>query len=176
MKSYLKIFFTILMVCSLINTADARKIKQSLVIEKGTGDNRGKGPRPQGVNVKMNDFFEIDSVQNPDLKEKLRNCSFSGYDKEPNSNIESFIIVNNSDLDIKGFAVRIDYYDMKGRKLHSRVIEEVCEVPAGENRRTDVKSWDKQHTYYYHLGNEPKRVATPFDVKFTPVEFWVSQD
>lgn len=106
--------------------------------------------------------------------EDLKGCSFAGYDKEANSNKESFLIVNSTDHEILGFCVRIDYLDMKGRMLHSRIVEEKCDVPPHEARRIDIKSWDTQHTYYYYLGNEPKRVATPFQVSFTPVSYIIA--
>ena len=65
---------------------------------------------------------------------------------------------------------------MKGRMLHSRIVELDCEVPPEESRKFDITSWDKQHTYYYYLGNEPKKVATPFQVKFLPLSFRVKED
>lgn len=151
----------------------AKRVKQILHVEKETKDEVKKRKRgAECVVICMTDSTEGDGGVSL-LREKLKECSYAGYEKEANSNIESFILLNPGDTEILGFRVRIDYLDMKGRMIHSRDIEESGIVPPGEARRFDVKSWDKQHTYYYHLGNSPKRVATPFRVKFTPLEFWV---
>lgn len=166
----------------------ARKVKHSFSVGKESKAKSEKSPRISGREIILADSLSIDSpssdfgstaVQLPIDSEKyalidaLKNCSFSGYDKEANSNVESFILMNPTDDTITGFCVKIDYLDMQGRMLHSRILSHPCHVPPDENRRIDVKSWDTQHTYYFHLGNEPLRVATPFQVKFTPLSFWV---
>ena len=158
----------------------ARKIKHSLTIDKESKSKAHKKGTLSGMEIpvdsvmttsdsSLGNFQEIES----EVVNRLKECSFSGYDKEANSNLESFILLNNSGKVITGYKVRIDYLDMQGRMLHSRIVEEGCRVPAGENRRLDIKSWDTQHTYYYYLGNAPRRVATPYQVKFTPLSFWI---
>ena len=139
---------------------DAKKIKESYKIEK---DSKASTHTLKDAKFKGREIVYSDSL----------NVGFSGYDKEPNSSQESFILMNSTDKTVTGFNVRIEYLDMQDRMLHSREVKLPCYVPEGENRRFDINSWDTQHTYYYYLGNAPKRVATPFQVKFTPLSIWV---
>ena len=134
----------------------AKKIKNSFKIEKESKTDVKSGERMRGE-----ELVPSDSI-----------CTFTGYDKDINSNMESFILVNHSEDTITGFRIRIDYLDLQGRMLHSRIVKESCDVPPGEARRVDVRSWDKQHAYYYYLGNEPRRVATPFKVEFKLEGVW----
>lgn len=150
----------------------AKKIKNSFRIEKDSKKKAKPAEELPGREITLADSLSLKGdPEVTTLLTQLLECGFAGYDKEPNSNNESFILINKSERPIIGYKVRIDYMDMKGRMLHSRTIEEACLVPPGETRRFDIKSWDTQRTYYYYLGNAPKRVATPFQVKFTPISF-----
>ncbi|MCH5231011.1 MAG: hypothetical protein J1F43_04370 [Muribaculaceae bacterium] len=159
---------------------EAKKIKNSFTIEKKKPGKSSQKDKPtedfEGMEINLKDSIQNSDSRIQELLPSLRKCSFAGYDKEPNSNLESFILVNTTDQPILGYDVRIDYLDMQGRMLHSRNIRQKCLVPPGETRRFDIKSWDPQHVYYYYLGNEPKRVATPFQVKFTPLSLWIPED
>ena len=152
-----------MLITPVLITADARKIKNTFRIEKNSERNSTAGK------VKI----EGRELNSDNLPEDLKKCSFSGYDKEATSSRESFIVSNPSEKILTGFKVKINYLDMQGRMLHSRIVEESCIVPPGESRRIDIKSWDTQHVFYYHLGNEPRRVATPFQVEFKPVSFFI---
>lgn len=90
---------------------------------------------------------------------------FSGYDKPLTASKETFLITNSSKTDIKKVGIRITYLDLKNRMLHSREATVSAEVPANETRIVSIPSWDTQHSYFYYLGQEPKRVATPYKVK-----------
>ncbi len=91
----------------------------------------------------------------------------AGFDKEASSSVESFFISNSSDKEVIGIDLEITYYDMKGRQLHRRLEHLTTYIPVGETRKIDIKSWDKQHTFYYHKNNRPsKKICTPFDIKF----------
>lgn len=151
---------------------EARKIKNSFIIEKGKKSDLKPEQKIEGQEINLADSLGI-SEDILNIQSNLKHCNFSGYDKEINSNLESFILENNSDKVVTGYKVRIDYIDMKGRMFHSRTVTLPGFVPQGEARRFDIPTWDKQHTYYYYLGNEPKRVATPFQVIFTPLAFWI---
>lgn len=160
----------------------AKKIKNSFTIEK-TSKSKKKLPE---TSLPFVEIWISDTLANEDdngktlnndiLVTNLKKCSFAGFDKEPNSNMESFHLSNNSETTIIGYRVRVDYLDMQGRMLHSRVLNESCMVPPGETRRCDIKSWDTQHTYYYYLGNAPKKVATPFKVVFHPLAFRIEEN
>lgn len=169
--------------CVFIPTMEAKKIKNSFRIDKEKKTS-SKGEEPahiEGVEINLTDSLcsdgqqPIDDPRLMEVREQLRKCYFSGYDKEISSNVESFILTNTIGRPIKGFKVRIDYLDMQGRMLNSRTVRLACDVPPAESRRFDIKGWDKQHTYYYYLGNQPKRVATPFQVTFYPLSFWIEE-
>lgn len=165
-------WIVIIFVClSVWGFADARKVKNSFRVDKERKTSKRTTPVIEGMEICIAD--SIGESFDREIYGKLEKCSFAGYDKEPNSNIESFILINESPYLITGYNLRIDYLDMQGRMLHSRTVKEPCYVPGGETRRFDIKSWDTQHTYYYYLGNEPRKVATPFQVTFTPLSFWV---
>lgn len=165
------IFLLFIFISGAIPSSDshAKKIKNSFKIEKESKTLPIKDKEMQGIKINLSDTLKTDY---PEIS-RFREIKFAGYDKEPNSNRESFLIINPTESLLTGFEVRIDYLDMKGRMLHSRNITEGCDVPPGETRRLDITSWDTQHTYYYYLGNEPKKVATPFQVSFTPINFWI---
>ena len=169
------IFLGALLCFGINGDANARKIKNTLRIDKDKTRSKIEKPRFEGKCFSLNDSSIYALSADSLTLQELKLVEFSGYDKEPNSNQESFILVNSSPNCITGYKVRIDYLDMQGRMLHSRELMDECFVPAGENRRFDTKSWDLQHTYYYYLGNEPKKVATPFQVSFTPLAFWIIQ-
>lgn len=160
-RYYNKTFLTLLIIGLIgVLPIEARKVKNNLKVEKES---------------KTKDSGKV-LIEGQEVQPDFVLCSFSGYDKEANSNKESFILSNPSQYILTGYEVRIDYLDMQGRMLHSRTIKEPCFIPSGETRRFDLNSWDKQHTYYYYLGNEPRRVATPFQVAFTPLRFWILEE
>ncbi|MCH5224655.1 MAG: hypothetical protein J1D77_01600 [Muribaculaceae bacterium] len=169
----------LLVACLLFSSQqlEAKKIKHSFTIAKEKKGVTKKNVEMTGCPISMADSLAAnnESVHNTStqIHPDIFQCGFAGYDKEPNSNIESFILINKSGNTITGYEVRIDYLDMQGRMLHSRVVKEPCEVPPHETRRLDIKSWDTQRTYYYYLGNAPRKVATPYQVNFTPLTFWV---
>ena len=151
-----------------------KKIRSNLRIDKSRADVLQRNDKVSiGTEINLTDTATYENPEIEELVKRLRIIDFAGYDKEPNSDKESFILVNKSNETIKGFLVRIDYLDMKGRMIHSREIKEECLVPSEESRRFDIRSWDKQRTYFYYLGNEPKKVATPFQVKFIPLKYWI---
>ncbi|MCH5229554.1 MAG: hypothetical protein J1F12_06120 [Muribaculaceae bacterium] len=153
---------------------EAKKIKNTLRVEKEE-KYVIKSSEYKGHKINLNDSV-LGTLYDKELLSELRKVVFTGYEKEPNSKWESFLIVNPSERLITGFEIKIDYLDMNNRMLHSRNIRESCYVPKGETRKIDITSWDTQHTYYYYLGNEPRKVATPFKVAFHPVIIWIEEE
>ena len=151
---------------------EGKKIRHSLKIEKETKEiSTRREENPSGRKICLADTIGI-IQEDKEMIEELKKVSFAGYDKEANSSQESFVLINASGVGITGYEVKIEYLDMQDRMLHSRTLKKRCDVPGGESRRFDIKSWDTQHTFYYYLGNEPKKVATPYKVMFYPLTFW----
>lgn len=168
---FLKKIF-IIFICAVLcfltfQEMEAKKIKQAHKIES-TDNTKGRKKRGNlnkkrkriaahascllSQNDSLSISFEADSIK------------FSGYDKPVTASKESFHIINTSDIAIKKVGIRITYFDLKNRMLHLREETVDCHVPAGETRLTAISSWDLQHTFFYYLGPEPKRVATPYKV------------
>lgn len=94
----------------------------------------------------------------------------SGYDKPLRSYGESFFVTNKPDSAITGVELTIDYRDIRGRQLHHRSLRHDIDLPAGETRRADIRSWDRRQTFYYIRGPKPRTSGvTPYDVKITVV-------
>ena len=90
---------------------------------------------------------------------------FSGYEKTLRSSKESFFVTNRSDSTVSRLWLDITYKDMKGRSLDTRSIDLDIDLPAGETRRIDLRSWDRQNVFYYHLSPVPRSShATPYRV------------
>ena len=90
---------------------------------------------------------------------------FSGYEKTLRSSKESFFVTNRSDSTVTRLSLDITYKDMKGRPLDTRSVDLDIDLPAGETRRIDLRSWDRQNVFYYHLSPVPRSTrATPYRV------------
>lgn len=94
---------------------------------------------------------------------------FSGFDKTPSSNKESFFITNSTDSIMKGLTVEIEYTDLKERLLHKRSVAIDCDIPPKDTRRVDVPTWDIQHAFRHYRCSPTKRPTTPFRVKIIPL-------
>ncbi|MDE6137582.1 MAG: hypothetical protein K2F97_08920 [Muribaculaceae bacterium] len=92
---------------------------------------------------------------------------FTGYDKTLNSTRESLFVSNNGTATLSWLLLTIDYLDPAGRQLHRRTVPVACDIPAGQTRRIDIASWDRQGVYFYR-GSEPRRrvtaAASPYTV------------
>ncbi len=146
-----------ILLCVYTQPGEARKTTLRLKIDK-----KGKSSRPDTDMTEISDPDSLATV----LKDSIR---FSGFDKVARSRMESFFITNNSSINIKKFRLRIDYADMNGRMLHSRDITIETDLPSGETRKADIRSFDTQSSFYYHKSNPPRRRATPFKVSITPL-------
>lgn len=146
-----------------IADADARKIRTKLPVKKesvaeatNTGEISNNGTKS---NITLE---ENDSTGNfGRINKKIR---FYGFDKTVGSSKESFFIANGTDTTLTALTVEITYFDMQRRQLHQCSYPLECEIPGGETRRVDIKSWDTQKSFYFHQSAKPRRQATPFDV------------
>lgn len=96
---------------------------------------------------------------------------FFGFDKPLSSEKESFFATNNSDREIVGLGLEIEYLTVDSLQLHRRSVDIECSLPAGETRKIDIPTWDKQHSFYFHQSAKPRRQATPFIVVFQVIYF-----
>ena len=54
---------------------------------------------------------------------------------------------------------------MQGRQLHARTDTLTADIPEGETRMIHLSTWDSQHSYYYHRGQQPRTAnVTPYDI------------
>lgn len=94
---------------------------------------------------------------------------FSGFDKPLSSVRESFFITNTTDCRLINLNIDIEYITLDSMQLHKRTVEIPCDIPPGETRKIDIKSWDNQKSFYYYKSAKPRRNATSFDVRFYPI-------
>lgn len=152
------LFFIIFLIAA--PSIDARRIKTRHSIpktqEKASKDN---------ASISSDSIISLTSDSTTFVDKILPAIRFYGFDKTVTSNLESFFITNSLESAIDGLDVEIIYSDMKGRLLHKRSVHVDCHIPASETKRTDIKSWDFQKSFYFHQSVKPKRQATPFDVR-----------
>lgn len=92
----------------------------------------------------------------------------SKYDKTVDSNVETFFVTNRSRRSLLGIKLELTYLTEDGDELHRRECDIVCNVPSGETRRVDIRSWDRQNTFCYIGSRMPRRrVAIPYKVVLT---------
>ncbi len=105
---------------------------------------------------------------------KLDQIVFTGFDKNQGNSQESFFIINNTDRRLTGVALYIDYRTLDGRQLNKQYLKLACDIPPGETRKVDIKSWDTQKSFYYYKSKPSKHRGNPFDIKFDPICYYLS--
>lgn len=104
---------------------------------------------------------------------RLDQIEFSGFEKPRASSVETFFITNNTDRTLSGVTMYIGYYDEAGRQLHKQFIKLSCDIPAGETRQAEIKSWDKQHVFRYEKSAKDRRSSAPFSITIDPVAYYL---
>ena len=99
--------------------------------------------------------------------------TFAGYDKPQASGSETFFVTNGTDRLLTGINLYIDYYTMDGRQLHKRYVTLDCKIPAGETRMIELKSWDRQHAFYYEKSQPAKKAGTPYTITLDPISYYL---
>lgn len=92
---------------------------------------------------------------------------FYGYEKQLRSSKETIFIENLTDSVLTNIRITIKYLDTSSRQIHRRSLWQNAEVRPREVRRIDIPSWDRQNSYYYLKGRQPRTSATPYDVVIT---------
>lgn len=159
MRRIIPVLLLILMVCA---GAGARKVSLKL-----------KGDKEESATGMVRGSFMVAS-QCTDCNNgyRLEQVAFSGFDKPGNSSTESFFITNNTDRTLSGVTLYIEYLTPDGRQLHKQFLRLNCNIPAGQTRKTDIKSWDTQRSFHYEK-SAPSRRSAPFAVRFDPVAFYL---
>lgn len=93
---------------------------------------------------------------------------FSGYEKTLRSTRETVFVTNLSDRQIERVIFSVTYIDAKGRQLHKTRKSIHSDIPAGETRRLDFPTWDRQFAFYYVGSPRPRVSAIPYSVKIIP--------
>lgn len=104
---------------------------------------------------------------------QINQIVFSGYDKPKKSALETFFITNHTDRTMTGITLYINYLTPDGRQLNKRYIQLDCNIPAGETRAADIKSWDLQKQFYYEKSDRNKSGGSPYTVIFEPISFYL---
>ncbi|MCM1032755.1 MAG: hypothetical protein NC405_03265 [Odoribacter sp.] len=91
----------------------------------------------------------------------------AGFEKSLKSTREMMFVTNNTVRRINSLGFEITYTDIDGHMLHKVIHELDTDIPPGETRRIDVRSFDSGGIYYYKLSPPGPRTlrATPFDVR-----------
>lgn len=174
----MRIFLKIIILTSclfFVGDLHSRKVKQTLRIEKSPGADKKKASQKKEtdniieVQVSSQDTIRVSEAENAPFV--VSEVTFAGYDKSVNARKESVHVVNHSRYEITCCKFRIIYYDMKGRMLHRRDATIRCVIPPGETRKADFPTWDTQNSFFYHLGNNPRKIASAYKVDITPLSF-----
>ncbi|MCI9285566.1 MAG: hypothetical protein HFJ91_07195 [Muribaculaceae bacterium] len=89
----------------------------------------------------------------------------SGYDKPLRSRRETMLVTNRLGSHVTSLTVTITYLDLQGRQLHEATVDIPADIPPGATRMVSFPSWDRQLSYYYHLGQHPRTPnVTPYTV------------
>lgn len=95
----------------------------------------------------------------------IEQAQITGFDKRAEATVESFFVTNTTDRRLVGLDFTLTYLTLEGKQLHSRHVEIDCDIPPGETRKFDIRSFDRQKSFYYHKSQAPvRRRATPFRI------------
>lgn len=88
-----------------------------------------------------------------------------GYDKPLRGARETLHVTSCHHRTITGMRLEITYNDMQGRMLHRRETELNMHLAPGETTLATFDSWDKNRSYYYARGPQPRTSGvTPYTV------------
>lgn len=91
----------------------------------------------------------------------------AGYEKTISDANETFFVTNGTPFHLSAIRVTFVYsYATTAEQLHEETYDVACDIPAGETRRLMVRTFDRQHQFYYYGGRKPKRPATAYRVKY----------
>ena len=160
------IFLSFLFLLSLSLPSEARKVSLNLSASE-TKEEQEEQEMTAGS------FMVASQCESCNNGYRIDQVTFAGFDKKINSSMESFFITNHTDRTLTAIALYIDYLTPDGRQLHKKYYKLACNIPPGETRKADIKSWDTQHSFYYVKSAPPKGGGSPFTVKFDPIAYYL---
>lgn len=101
---------------------------------------------------------------------------FTGYEKTSSADYESFLIHNHTPYFVAGVLIEITYFSTDGRMLHRRTSEIPCFIPPHETRKSDLRSFDPQHSYHYVESSAGRNGAFPYKVTLRTLSLWLRPD
>lgn len=164
---------SLLLVLSLaVAPGASRKVSLKLKAGNKKADTEQTMQTNAGPAMKRGSFMVASQCEDCNNGYTISQIAFSGFDKPGSSSMESFFITNHTDRTISGVSLYIEYLTPDGRQLHKRYVKLDCNIPAGETRKCDIKSWDTQRSFHYEL-SPASRHSSPFTVRFDPVAFYL---
>lgn len=109
-----------------------------------------------------NNGYTIDQIQ------------FSGFSKPQGSFVETFFITNNTNRVLKAVNLYIDYRDLQDRQLHKQFLRLSCNIPPGETRMVEIRSWDRNRSFHHKDSPAGSHPGTPFTVEFDPIAYYLA--
>lgn len=157
-KKFIPLLFMAVMASTSIFQGEARKIGYRM---------KASETKKESVESRMAKGAFMVTPNDTTGPYRIQQIIFTGYDKPQNSSKESFFIINKTDRTLSGIVLNIDYITPDGRQLHKRIEKIPCHIPPGETRKTDISSWDTQHSFRY-IESKGRPEANPYTVSFSP--------
>ena len=92
--------------------------------------------------------------------------TIKGFAKRASDSKESFFITNNTRHRMSAVRLLMRYTTMNGELLTQRSVTVPVSLKPGETKLVEVKSFDVQRLFYYYVGPQPRKQATPFKVSY----------
>lgn len=91
----------------------------------------------------------------------------SGYKKTVNDAFESFFVDNQTPFLISHLTLKFQYTNaLTGQIIKEATYEVQCDIPSGQMRQLSIRTFDKQHSFYYANSRKPNRPATPYSISY----------
>lgn len=100
---------------------------------------------------------------------RVNQVVITDYQKPAGSDKETFSVTNTTDKTLAAIGMQIEYLTTKGKQIHKRFVKVDCDVPPGETRIVNIRSWDRQRSWYYAHGQKPRKQARPYEAKLDVV-------
>lgn len=98
---------------------------------------------------------------------------YAGYEKKSNSKVESIFVSNHTDSYLIRVCFYIDYLTPDSLQLDRRFRSLDCEIPPGETRKLDMRSWDTQNSFRYISSPKGRSQSSTYIVKLYPVSYYL---